>query len=97
MDEKTYEAFVRYQHSKSIAIAMLVLPALAYMITEASEDPNSYRQYSWFQHMDKFYRKQGKDFVNDILRKEENPINIAQEMLQNPISSAYRELHALEG
>ena len=97
VDEKTYEAFIRYQHSQSIAMAMLVLPALAFMVTEVSENPASYRQYLWFQHLDKFYKSQGKDFVNDILCKDENPVNIAQEMLQNPVSNAYRELHALEG
>ena len=97
VDEKTYEAFVRYQHSTSIAMAMLLLPALAFMVTEVSDDPDSYRNYQWFIRMSKFYRSYGKDFVEDILRKEDNPVNIAQEMLQNPVSKAYRELYALEG
>ncbi len=97
VDEKTYEAFVRYQHSTSIAMAMLLLPALVYMVTEVSDDPDSYRNYQWFIRMSKFYRSYGKDFVEDVLRKEDNPVNIAQEMLQNPVSKAYRELYALEG
>lgn len=97
VDAKTYEAFVRYQHSKSIAMAMLVLPTLTYMIVEVSANPDSYSRYLWFQRIAKFYASQGKDFVEDILGKDENPINIAQEMLQNPVSKAYRELYALEG
>lgn len=97
VDEKTYASFVKYQHSKSIAMALLVLPALAFMITEAGENPDSYRHYQWFQRMDKYYRSHGVNFVNEILRKEDNPVNIAQEMLQNPVSKAYRELYVLEG
>lgn len=97
VDEKTYEAFVRYQHSRSIAMAMLVLPTLAYMITEAADNPEHFTGFQWFQRMDKFYRAQGLDFVTDVLRKDENPITIAQEMLQNPVSKAYRDLYALEG
>ena len=97
VDERTYESFVRYQHSTSIAMAMLLLPALSFMVTEVSDDPDSYRNYQWFLRMSKFYRSYGKDFVEDILRKEDNPVNIAQEMLQNPVSKAYRELFALEG
>lgn len=97
VDEKTYEAFIRYQHSQSIAMAMLLLPALAYMVTDVSDNPELYMQYQWYQRLDKFYRGQGKDFINDIIRKDDNPVNIAQEMLQNPVSKAYRELYALEG
>jgi len=97
VDERTYEAFVRYQHSQSIAMAMLVLPTLTYMITEAADNPEHFAGFQWFQRMDKFYRAQGLDFVNDVLRKDENPITIAQEMLQNPVSKAYRDLYALEG
>ena len=97
VDEKTYEAFVKYQHSKSIALAMLVLPTLAFMINEVSDNPDNYARYQWFQRMSKFYRTQGVDFIEDILKKDENPINIAQEMLQNPVSKAYRELYTLEG
>ena len=96
VDEKTYEAFLRYQQSKSIAMAMLLLPALSFMVTEAADTPDSYSQFVWFQRMKKFYSMQGKDFVEDVLRSDDNPVNIAQEMLQNPISNAYRELFALE-
>lgn len=97
VDERTYDSFIQYQHSQHIAMSLLVLPAIAYMITEVSEDPDSYARYPWFQRLEKFYRAEGKDFVEDVLHKDDNPINIAQEMLQNPISKAYRELFVLEG
>lgn len=97
VDEKTYEAFVRYQHSKSIAMAMLVLPALVFMVTEVGENPDSYLRYQWYQRIDKYYHSHGIDFANEVLRRDDNPVNIAQEMLQNPVSKAYRELYALEG
>lgn len=97
VDEKTYEAFVKYQHIKSIAMSMLVFPTLIYMITEVRDNPENFASYQWFQRLAKFYRSQEKDFVEDILKNEDNPVNIAQEMIQNPISRAYRELYALEG
>lgn len=97
VDEKTYEAFVRYQQSQSIAIAMLVLPALTYMVYDVMDNTDRFEQYSWFQRLKAFYRSKGKDFVGDILSSGDNPVDIAQEMLQNPIGNAYRELYALEG
>lgn len=97
VDEKTYAAFIRYQHTKAIAMAMLVLPALTYMITEVSNNPGIYANYPWFQQLSKYYSAQGLDFIADIINKDENPVNIAQEMLQNPVSNAYRDLYALEG
>ena len=97
VDEKTYEAFVRYQHSQHIAIAMLLLPALSFMVIEVGDNPDLFVKYQWFQRLDKYYRSQGRDFVRDILQKDDNPVNIAQEMLQYPVSKAYRELYALEG
>lgn len=96
VDAKTYEAFVRYQNTREIGMAMLVLPALAYMITEAGDFPDSYSDYLWFQRLRKYYQKQGKDFIADVLQSDDNPITIAQEMLKNPISRAYRELCAFE-
>ncbi len=97
VDENTYDAFIRYQHSKSIAMAMLVLPALTYMITEVYDAPDNYARFQWFQRLTKYYQLQGINFVNDIIRRDDNPVNIAQEMLQNPVSKAYSELFALEG
>ena len=97
VDEKTYEAFIKYQHSQSIALAMLVLPALTFMITEVSNNPSIFEHYQWFLRLSKFYHSNGKSFVDDIVKKDDNPVNIAQEMLQNPVSNAYRELYALEG
>lgn len=96
VDARTYEAFVRYQHSQSIALALLVLPALTFMITEVKDDPSPFMQYRWFQQLEGFYRANGKDFIEEVLQQEENPVNIAQEMLQTPVSKAYRELYAME-
>lgn len=95
-DQKTYDAFIRYQQTRTIAMAMIVLPALTFMVTEVRDDPESYERYKWFQQIDKFYRRLGRSFVADILQNDDNPVNIAQEMLQNPVSNAYRELCTLE-
>lgn len=95
VDEKTYDSFIRYQHSRSIALSLLVFPAVTYMIHEASTNYDSYTHYAWFQRINKYYESIGRDFI-DILAGEENPTIIAQEMLKNPISNAYRDLYSLE-
>ena len=96
VDERTYESYVKYQHSHFVAMAMLVLPALTYMIAEIRDNPDLFEKYIWFQKIKQYYKVQGIDFVSEILLKDDNPVYIAQEMLQNPISHAYRELYALE-
>lgn len=97
VDSKTYDAFVHHQHCRSFGMAMLVLPAVTYMITEVHNSRDTYRQYEWYQQLQQFYLSQGKDFLTDVIDRDENPVIIAQEMLQNPVSMAYRDLFTLEG
>ena len=97
VDQKTYESFIRYQHTPAIALSMLVLPALVYMILTVRESPEALAQYQWYQRMDKYYRAQGGSFAENILNSEENPVDLAQELLNNPVSSAYSVLSDMEG
>ena len=97
VDGRTYDAFVNYRDTEAIAMSMLVLPAVTYMINEVSDNPETYAQYQWFQRLSKYYRANGKDFVEDVLKRDDNPVTIAQEMLQNPVSRAYRSLYNPEG
>ena len=96
VDQRTYEAFIKHQQTRTIAMAMIVLPTLTFMISEIRDNPEAYERFAWYQQLDKFFRFQNKSFVDDVLRKDDNPVSIAQEMLQNPVSSAYRELCTLE-
>lgn len=97
VDEKTYEAFLHFQGTKSIALALLVMPALTYMINEVYNNPDVYKHYEWYQRLNKYYVLNGKEFIEDVIKSDDNPIAIAQEMLKNPISIAYRDLLIIGG
>lgn len=92
VDSKTYEAYIHFQQKSSIAMSMLVLPAVHYMIDELRACPTSFSTCMWYLKMKQFYKVQGKDFIQDIINSDRNIVEIAQEMLKSPIGKAYREL-----
>lgn len=95
VDPKTYGAYIHFQQKTSLAMSMLVLPALIYMIDELKEGYDSFTNCKWFVKMKQFYKAQGKDFIDDVVFSERNSVELAQEMLRSPIGKAYRDL--LEG
>ena len=92
VDPKTYAAYIHFQQKSSIAMSMLVMPALLYMIDELKESFDSFSNYIWFVKMKQFYKAQGKDFRDDVIFSDRNIVEIAQEMLKWPIGKAYRDL-----
>ena len=92
VDPKTYAAYIHFQQKSSIAMSMLVMPALLYMIDELKESFDSFSNYMWFVKMKQFYKAQGKDFRDDVIFSDRNIVEIAQEMLKSPIGKAYRDL-----
>ena len=92
VDPKTYAAYIHFQQKSSIAMSMLVMPALLYMIDELKESFDSFSNYMWFVKMKQFYKAQGKDFRDDVIFSDRKIVEIAQEMLKWPIGKAYRDL-----
>lgn len=92
VDPKTYGAYIHFQQKASIAMSMLVMPALLYMIYELQAGFDSFSNCMWFVKMKQFYKAQGKDFRDDVIYSERNIVEIAQEMLKSPIGRAYRDL-----
>ena len=92
VDPKTYAAYIHFQQKSSIAMSMLVMPALLYMIDELKESFDFFSNYMWFVKMKQFYKAQGKDFRDDVIFSDRNIVEIAQEMLKWPIGKAYRDL-----
>jgi len=92
VDPKTYAAYIHFQQKASIAMSMLVMPALLYMIDELRESFDSFSNYMWFVKMKQFYKTQGTDFRDDVIFSDRNIVEIAQEMLKSPIGKAYRDL-----
>ena len=92
VDPKTYAAYIHFQQKTSVAMSLLVMPALLYMIDELKESFDSFSNYMWFNKMKQFYKLQGKDFREDVIFSDRNIVEIAQEMLKSPIGKAYRDL-----
>ena len=90
--QRIYEAYIRFQQTSSIAMSMLVMPALIYTIEELRASYDSFSNCRWFMKMKQFYKAQGLDFRSDVIDSEKNAVEIAQEMLKSPIGRAYRNL-----
>ena len=91
VDARTYASYIHYQQKTSVAMSMLVFPAVVYMLDELRDSPDSFGDRMWYVKMKQFYRAQGVDFIHDIVLGK-NIIEAAQEMLKSPIGKAYCEL-----
>ena len=92
-----YNEYIKFHTNpvmKPIMISMLVMPALSYVIEEVRNNGiENYIACSWYQKIKKSCELQGKRFVEDIIDNENaTSIEIAQEMLQLPISKAFKNL-----
>ena len=48
--------------------------------------------------MKQYYKSQGRDLENELIGEaRKNALELAQEMLKNPIGKAYKELMEMEG
>ena len=91
VDAKTYACYIHYQQKGSVAMSLLVLPAVIYMLDELRGSPEAFSNKMWFVKMKQYYKSQGLDFIEDIVQGK-NIVEAAQEMLKSPIGKAYREL-----
>ena len=96
VDEAIYNEYIKFHTNpimKPIMISMLVMPALSYVIEEVrANGPDTYSSCYWYQKIKKSCELQGKRFIEDILEGDATSVEIAQEMLQLPIGSAFRNL-----
>lgn len=96
VDDSVYNEYVKFHTNpimKPIMISMLVMPALAYVIEEIRNNGiENYIACYWYQKIKKSCELQGKRFVEDIIDGDATSIEIAQEMLQLPVSKAFRNL-----
>ena len=103
VNEDVYNTFINYQNNPNMRpfiSAVLVMPALSYMLEELRYDPElseSYASYQWFIRLSKFYELQGKDFMEDVVGGEEYISTVVQEMLKLPITSAITNIPVMLG
>lgn len=99
VDSKTYDAYIKHRQSSYLAMSMFILPALLYMIDTIREEDScgAYETKPWFMRMKKFYKAQDRDLEDELIGdNKKNALEIAQEMLKNPIGKAYQELMEME-
>ncbi|MBQ8540806.1 MAG: hypothetical protein IJ435_04945 [Clostridia bacterium] len=96
VDETTFDEYAKYRINpklEALTSALLILPALAYMIDELrNADVESYKEYFWFQQIAKAYKLKGKNFIEDVLNADVSAIELAQDMLNMPIKRAFLSL-----
>lgn len=100
VDANTYDSYIKFQQSSAIAMSMFVLPALLFMIDAVREDEScsAYESKNWYMKMKQYYKSQGRDLENELIGEaRKNALELAQEMLKNPIGKAYKELMEMEG
>lgn len=91
VDEATYNAYIRFQHSTAIALSLLVLPAVTYMIEELRVDFDIYHSKRWFLKLSGYFKSMGENF-KEIIDSDKNAVELAQEMLKYPIGKTYEQL-----
>jgi len=93
VSETIYDEYVKFHNNPAmepLLNTLLVMPAIAHMIDEVrGTGVEEYKQYYWYQKINKACKLQGKDFVEDIIDSEASCIDIAQQMLQMPIERAF--------
>ena len=94
VSEKTYDEYIKYHANiimQPLLNTLLLMPAIAYMVDELRncDDIEQIKPLYWFQQINKSYKMQGKDFINDIINSDLSCVEIAQSMLQMPIEKAF--------
>ena len=102
VDEEVYASYIRYRGNNTmqpLMMSLLVMPALTYMMEVLrNEGWEEYASNNWFVKMQKFYKINNLDFIDDIIENEEKLISeVVQEMLQLPISKALLNIPEMLG
>lgn len=104
VDEDIYKNFARIKDRpdmKPLVMTSFVLPALMYTIETLRTDEETlyrYQSAAWFMQINKLYKSSGKTFVEKIDDETTPAAILAQEILKNPISDFYTNIHQiLEG
>lgn len=96
VDEEIYNEYAKYHtnpNMEALMSSLLVMPAIMYMIEtvreEGIENIDKYKPLYWYQKISKACKLQGQDFYRDYLATNKTCIEIAQQLLQNPINRAF--------
>lgn len=95
-----YEIYCRFCKKiqfQPILNSMLILPALTYVFEELKQENGMENNEgkNWFISLNKAYEKRGIDFIREVREEEKTSIQLAQEAMELPISSALSILSEL--
>lgn len=95
-----YELYGKYSGNKdcqAVLNAMLVLPAMVYIFEELKQDYGEelYHNREWYIALEKSYNKRGLNFLDEVTRTDKTSIELAQEAMEYPVSSALIDIGKL--
>ena len=103
VNEDVYSSYTNYCSNvamRPFVLSVLVSPALTYVIEllrQNEEDIPSYASYHWFMKLEKYYRLNDKDFIEDVILGGKYISEIVQEMLQFPLSNTMIDIPLMFG
>ena len=95
LGENDFKIFNRYAEKNDmqpILNAMVIFPTLVYVFDELREDLQMYESADWFVSLSEAYRKRGLNFVSEITDSDKQSIELAQEVMELPITNALKNL-----
>lgn len=98
LGEKDFKTFTRYAEKNDmqpILNAMVIFPTLVYIFDELREDIQMYESADWFISLCEAYKKHGLNFVSEITDSDKKSIELAQEVMELPITNALKNLSAI--
>jgi hypothetical protein len=99
VDDILYNEYVKFQTNQSmkpLLLSCLVMPALAYTVEILRNDGyENYVSNYWFQKLSKACELKGKNFIKDIIYNESTAIEVAQNLLESPVSKTLDNLSSI--
>jgi hypothetical protein len=92
-----FSTYSTYPELQSLLHAILILPALVYVFEELKQEEGEeiYKGKEWFMALEKAYEKRGINFMDEVLSDEKNSYQLAQEVMEFPISKAIKQIPML--
>ena len=97
-----YENYVQFSKNmklQPLLNSMIIFPTLVYVFEELKQEDGieEYEGKKWFVSLKKSYQKRGLDFIDEIQNEEKTSIQLAQEAMELPLTSALNNLNELFG
>jgi len=94
-DFKIFNRYAEKNDMQPILNAMVIFPTLVYVFNELHEDPQMYESADWFISLCEAYKRRGLNFVSEITSSERKSIELAQEVMELPITNALKNLSVI--